>query len=900
VLDLLEPIGEIKTRAGTLEYGQVGLTDCAFLRFVGGGDAVPYVIYTAEEMNSFLAILRFAEKLSQSSRPGSLLRLGAMRPKPITVRIALVHANNGPPYVLLRMVQARWKLDVPLPIANALELFGKHEIEEPSPPICGMLRRDSSGVWTVGGRELHVVSGLSPGVGRYGEYLHPDEVRDGEDIVVWTVMAPGKEHIAAFRTLEQWQAPSNVSETMAQEGDVALFHGETYRCRQIHKTFSQTLQASGNIEPIWAAKIALSTMLCDIANGEDEAGHANWVGNSEDPVLQMGINAVEEGYTSAHDLAIYQLISCYFHSLGPDPDEAVRAVNDIMEKLFGQISDAEPQLRRLLLHNWAMHLKEIYDGKPPAHVADAWKRCKERYPGRINPRVVSFPPPSPWVLDFADQAAPAQEEGSLFPDAEEAAPHRESGTEAPLDRDAAQQAEGGISLDPEPVGEVPEQVVAAPRGSKKPAFTLASAAPVAGLLGLVLVIALAVGGYHMLSGQPDTAAGQSATASPSAGSTASPPGGAGSSATPAPGATGSASPGALATGAPASPAPMAAPGSLGRLDKAVIGGLDPDGRYYVDRDVEGMRMLEQGPGWGRYEKDGFQVILGIVESGTRKTTRAEAFASEALFNDGKKVLQAGVPMDEIPQAAVESLEAQGITVVSDPEKKTLVGFREGDFPETTIALGQPLGAGLMKAYEEHDLAAFKAALTPENANLLYMDGDTLLAKLAKQAGSKEYCQALIDAGVDVKGEAGKQALLATADPALVTLLLNSGVSPDVTGPDGRTKLFGAPRKMTRALLAGKANPNFTDPEGNTPLFLAEDPEVIKDLVKGGAVPNQANGEGKTALMGREIAVTRALLAAGANPALKDKAGKTALDYAEGDAALVALLKKPSKGVKPGK
>lgn len=42
-------------------------------------------------------------------------------------------------------------------------------------------------------------------------------------------------------------------------------------------------------------------------------------------------------------------------------------------------------------------------------------------------------------------------------------------------------------------------------------------------------------------------------------------------------------------------------------------------------------------------------------------------------------------------------------------------------------------------------------LTPETANLLFMDGEDLFSKVAKEANVAEYCQALIDAGADVKG-----------------------------------------------------------------------------------------------------------------------------------------------------
>jgi hypothetical protein len=896
MIDALGPIGSIKVPSGTLEFGNVGLTACVFLRFVGGPGAVPCIIYTPEELGSLLAILRYAEKLSQTTQPGTILRLGAMRAKPIVLRIALIHPNNGDPFVLLRMLQGRGKLDIPVPIAAALELFRKGEIANPAPPVCGMMRRDPSGVWHIAGKELHTVPNLSPGHGFFGEYLHPDEVREGEEIVAWTLSGgDGKEYVGAFRTLQQWQPRSQVSEPMAQEGDVALFHGETYRCRQIHKAFAQTLLQAGNVDAAWAAKIALSSLLCDIADGEDETGHTTWVGNSSDPILQIGIAAMEQGQTSAHDLAIYQQVSCYFHSLGADQDGAAHAVNTILERLFAHISESDPPQRRRLLGNWAMHLKEIYDGKPPVEVSEAWKRAKARYPGRVVPKVISFPPPYPWVVDWAEEEA-REEQGVTCDAAPPVAaalappPHTEdetvSGAPSPF----------ALTMDDEEAGTevtvVSEPVAPRAKGGK-------SKAPLAAVAVVALCV-LGFTGYKMAS--KDTVPVQDATPTPALAS-ATPQATATVGATPAvaavtPAPTASGTPAIAATATPDSGVAGPVVGDLTALGKVTIGGIDPDGKFFVDRDVDGMKMLEQGPGWARYEKDGYQVFMGAKQTGTRKSTRASAFASDALFSDGKKVLTAGATLDQVPAAALERLKNMRITVVVDEATDAILGFSTGEFPESTIALGQPLAANLTKAFEDRDLEAFRQGLTPETANLTFMDGETLFSKVAKQPNVNDYCQALIDAGADVKGTVGSKALWATTDPAIAAMLIKAGLPADEPGPENRTKLFGAGPEMTKVLLAAGANPNAQDENGASPLFAAEDPASIEALFKGGAKPDQPDKDGRTALMGASLEKTKALLAGGANPAAKDKDGRTAIDYAGPNLEIVQLLKQPVKPTKP--
>lgn len=897
MLDKLEPIGSIKVPSGALEFGNVGQTACVFLRFVGGPGAVPIIVYTPEELNSLLAIVGYAEKLAQSTQPGNILRLGAMRAKPIILRVALIHPNQGPPFVLLRMIQGRGKLDIPVPILSALDLFRRGEARDPAPPVCGMLRRDPNGVWLVAGKELHVIPNETAGHDYFGQYLNPGEVREGEEIVAWTFSQDGKEHVGAFRTLQQWQPPARVEQPMAQEGDVALFHGETYRCRQIHKTFAQSLMHSGNVDPTWAAKIALSSLLCDIADGEDETGHATWIGNSPEPILKLGISAIEQGQTSAHDLALYQQVSCYFHSLAADQDSAAHAVNTIMERLFDHISENDPQQRRRLLGNWAMHLKDIYDGKPPAEASQSWKDAKARYPGRVVPRVISFPPPYAWIVDWVDQeqdAPPGAIPAPASPVA--AAPAGPSAPASISDPPITEEEEpAGVlfdSTDPPSTAPVAATEAGLPPAQPetedqpaRPGATKSKAPLIA--VGALLAIGLGVGALKAMSGgEPVAQASPTASSTPAA-----------VSPSPAAPATPAATP---AVSASASPASGATPvlGDLSSLGKLSIGTIDPDGKYYVDRDVPGMKMLEQGSGWARYEKDGSQVFMGAKQSGTRKSTRATAFASDTLYSDDQKVLSAGVTRDQIPEPVLERLANMRIDVVVDESTDTVLGFSTGDFPDTCIALGQPLGANLLQAFENRDLEAFKAGLTPEKANLLYMDGETLFSKIAQHAGVNEYCQALIDAGADVKGTSGSKALWATSDPGIAAMLTRAGLSPDDPGPQGRTKLFEAGPEMARVLLEAGANPNSQDENGASPLFTATEPAAIANLIKAGAKPNLTDKEGRTALMGADLEKTKALLAGGADPSLKDKAGRDAIDYAGPDVEVVTALRKARAGGKP--
>ncbi|HEY9594559.1 MAG TPA: ankyrin repeat domain-containing protein, partial [Spirochaetia bacterium] len=220
---------------------------------------------------------------------------------------------------------------------------------------------------------------------------------------------------------------------------------------------------------------------------------------------------------------------------------------------------------------------------------------------------------------------------------------------------------------------------------------------------------------------------------------------------------------------------------------------------------------------------------------------------------------------------------------------------------------------------------------------------TPLMYAAERNQSAKVVAALVAAGavVDSAGPKGFTPLMLAArvnpNPEVVTALLKAGANGALTTDDGKTafewaagnaKLKGnaalkaleraqsifqmvrtcAAADVQNAVTAG-ADINGRDDDGLTPLMIAArrngDAKVIAAIVKAGANLNDVTDDGMTTLMlaardTRSPDVVTALLKAGADGLLKSNEGKTAYDYAKGNARLkgTAALKALDKACTP--
>ncbi len=153
----------------------------------------------------------------------------------------------------------------------------------------------------------------------------------------------------------------------------------------------------------------------------------------------------------------------------------------------------------------------------------------------------------------------------------------------------------------------------------------------------------------------------------------------------------------------------------------------------------------------------------------------------------------------------------------------------------------------------------------------------------------------VDRGTDTMLGAGTTAFLRAAragDADMMRLLLKRGADPKIaTGSDTPQDVNSGPQRRNpggiNPLMAAAGLGSKEEDTVGRKKTEADAIEAIKVCIDGGVDVNAADGRGQTALYGAALMgydeVVKFLLAHGANPAIKDQRGFTALDAAEGRA-----------------
>jgi ankyrin repeat protein len=209
-------------------------------------------------------------------------------------------------------------------------------------------------------------------------------------------------------------------------------------------------------------------------------------------------------------------------------------------------------------------------------------------------------------------------------------------------------------------------------------------------------------------------------------------------------------------------------------------------------------------------------------------------------------------------------------------------FSDGDLPLFQSAYYQPdnrvlkalidAGANVNATQDEGGETAIMKACLAKN-----WEAVTLLARAGANLNA-----------VSVNGSVLSFAVESAESAGVITSLVKSGAKVNLKDQNGRTALFSAAARwdqptLVSALISAGAKADVTDNEGNTVLFRVGGTEILSVLVKAGAKINATNQKKQTALMmacqrATDPAIIEQFLRLGANAALEDSTGRTALDY----------------------
>ena len=789
-------IGEIEDPQGCLKVGNVGDTECVYLSYKSkDGERQFHVVYTGRENSTLLAAIKKGAELAPNTKPRSTVRLSALPPKPTRLQLVLVAPENKSPLVILRFLEAGWKQDFFAQPEVLVDLFQKAQRRAPMPGVVGILDRFGTNIWMIEGQTLEAHDDWSHGIGFFGEYVHHSEVPEGQVVRAWPVVIEQKMVIAAFEYAQAWEPSASPDLPQGQQGDRALAEGLVRQSREAHALLSKTMYDSGKVDPIWAGKVALSSIIGDIVMSDDKVGLATWSGQGGNPVIQQGMASLKAGMLSPHDNAVFSILSAYFQSRLPDAEAAIAKVNQEMSAAWTYALFNAPEMKHLVLNDWYLLLKQRgLSESSPAFAA--WNEAKSHYPEALRPTVFCLPPPFPWVKSWKPALTEAPQEEAPTPTP---AKHLEQG---PPQLPPVPSTPGVSSALPpaEEAQEEEEELLENEgpfRGMKEPKKKK-SAIPLL-VAGLFLVVLPAA--YFFLAGNSDP--DPKASPSPTMIATETPQ----STATPQ---------------ATATPQEMAATQTPAPVTSAPL----PEG----DLSINGFPLSQAPLRDSDLAKAGYQQIEFYAES--------DSAIARYRSSDGEIIVNLKMPSRQVTAIQGNSLHLEGQKVAdlsSQPEswrddkrfskyKLQAVVDNEGKvraytFAVESIYLPEPLldsPNGAIELYRKIRDDKFFESLPSEVANMHLTDGNPLIFQYLDSFKS-DRLKYLLAQGADPNQKSwndGSTALHNCNNVKTAKLLLELGADPTLTNDQGQTPFDTAQTEELRAVL--KPKPSATATPSPTP------------------------------------------------------------------------------------
>jgi hypothetical protein len=190
---------------------------------------------------------------------------------------------------------------------------------------------------------------------------------------------------------------------LCRAGEVADELLATRRPQEAVEAYRALLaEAAGGVraDPLILAKSVLGLLIGLIHSNKVADAHQVWI--SQPPELTgYGIQMIEGGQTSTHDLIAYYLVGAYLHSLSVgDLDAASDAVDKLMGICVDYATQREPSAVPLMLNNWRRHLRELHGAVPAPKYQEAFGKAMDAWGQAVPEGGLYWPRPYRWVVDW--------------------------------------------------------------------------------------------------------------------------------------------------------------------------------------------------------------------------------------------------------------------------------------------------------------------------------------------------------------------------------------------------------------------------------------------------------------------------------------------------------------------
>lgn len=409
----LVPVGEL----GPVYFAVVeGTPLCAVFMQDTEMPFVPLACLVPAELLVLAALGRTASRLLPQLRPGFVHVLGQLGPRPRTVQL-LLRYDERPMLLLALFDGARCLAEFPLAPESAdklvqiVERLQQHASRAPG-AFAAMVEQVSEHkirLRSTAGqvRDFQFVPEFSVALGEVGEYLRLTELAPGDSVRFFC--QEGLLLHVQLQTTPRPELPSTSGPEpgfarlcqLGQEVDEFTARGRFAEAADLHRKWLDALAAAGGeVGPFLAAKWTLSLLYRKVRATQFKEAVEIWTQANEHPILVPGITCLEDGYVAAHDFVLYQLLTCCLRSLDEDRNRGVESLGALFPEIAEMAREAAPQLQPLVLRNWRLLVQSLCDDELPPAAAQAWNKARMLCPRPIQPRVLDFPAPAKWVINW--------------------------------------------------------------------------------------------------------------------------------------------------------------------------------------------------------------------------------------------------------------------------------------------------------------------------------------------------------------------------------------------------------------------------------------------------------------------------------------------------------------------